>query len=175
MYSVDHRDKVVELHGPPQSSVGAPCPMILAGEGYLYLAFFLQDKPAGWDCSTVRVVGEDTSGESVALISFTRFYAHYFGPPNDEALSGHPLASRGLQRYSFSEVEDSSWVRTLERMNSVHPYHRPKSFEKLRHFIFTFHDTTFECVAEDFSLSVRDGSVAGVLSDVFRALHGTSV
>ena len=174
MYSVDHKDRVVELHDAPQSSVGAPCPMIFAGEGYLQLAFFLQNTPAGWDGSTVRVVGEDTSGEPVALISFTHIYAHFFGPPNDEAFSGHPLASRGLRPYGVFEVQDSSWIRTLERMNSVHPYHRPKRFAELRHFIFAFHDTTFECIAHDFSASVREGSVAGVLADAFRELHDTS-
>src|SRR5580765_28621 len=118
MYSVDHKDKVLELQNAPQSSVGAPCPMILAGEGYLYLAYLIQDTPAGWDGSTVRVVAEDTSGEPVALVSFTHIYAHFFGPPNDEAFSGHPLASRGLRPYRVFEAQDSSWIRTLVRMNS---------------------------------------------------------
>ena len=174
MYSVDHKDKVVEMHDAPQSSVGAPCPMILAGEGYLYLAFFLEDSRAGWNGSTVRVVGEDTSGEPVALVAFTHICAHFFGPPNDEAFSGHPLASRGLRPYGVFEVQDSSWIRTLERMNSVHPYHRPERFAALRHFIFAFHDTTFECIAQDFSSSVLEGSVAGVLANAFRESHDTS-
>jgi len=174
MYSVDDRDKVLELKDAPQSSVGAPCPMILAGEDYLYLAFFLQDTPARWDGSTVRVVSEDTSGEAVCLVAFTNIYAHFFGPPNDEAFSGHPLASRGLRPYCVFEIQDSSWIRKLERMNSVHPYHRSERFAELRHFIFAFHDTTFECLAQDFSASVRDGSVAGVLADAFRDLHDAS-
>ena len=174
MYSIDSKDTVIEISDAPQSSVGAPCPMFLAGEGYLYLAFFLEDTQTGWDGTTVRVVGEDTSGEPVALVTFTHIYAHFFGPPNDEAFSGHPLASRGLQPYSVSEVQHSSWIRMLERMNSVHPYHRPERFAELRHFIFAFHDTTFECIAQGFSSSVREGSVAGVLADVFRELHDTS-
>jgi hypothetical protein len=174
MYSVDSKDTVLEISDVPQSSIGAPCPMILAGESYLFLAFFLQDTPAGWDGSAVRVVGEDTSGEPVALVTFTDLYAHLFGPPNDEAFSGHPLASRGLRPYSVFEVRDSSWIRTLERMNSVHPYHRAERFAELRHFIFAFHDSTFECIARDFSSSVRKGSVAGVLADAFRELHDTS-
>jgi len=172
MYSIDHKDKVVELRDAPQSSVGAPCPMVLAGEGYLYLAFFLQDTPAGWDGSTVRVVGEDTSGEPVALVSFPRIYAHFFGPPNDEAFFGHPLASRGLRPYGVFEIQESSWIRKLEHMNSGHPYHRPERFAELRHFIFSFHDTTFECVARDFSVSVCEGSVAGVLAVAFQSLQG---
>jgi len=32
MYEVDLKDRVVELEGVPQSSVGAPIPVVLAGE-----------------------------------------------------------------------------------------------------------------------------------------------
>src|SRR5262249_17748356 len=73
--------------------------------------------------------------------------AHYFGPPNDEALSGHPLYRKGLRHYGVCEVKNSSWVRALERMNRVHPSHHPRMFSRYRHFVFTFHDTTFECIA----------------------------
>jgi len=30
----------------------------------------------------------------------------------------------------------------------VHDRHSPARYSALRHFIFTFHDSTFECVAE---------------------------
>lgn len=168
MYSVDRKDRVVELSDAPTPSVGAPCPMILASESYLILAFLLESTPAGWDGTTVRVVGENTSVEPVALVTFQHSFAHFFGPPNDEAYSGHPLASRGLRPYRVFEILDSSWIRALERMNSVHPCHRPERFKDLRHFIFAFHDSTFECVARNFSTSVRDGSVASVLAEAFR-------
>jgi hypothetical protein len=45
--------------------------------------------------------------------------AHTFGPSNDEAFSGHPLAARGLTPYGAFKIENSSWVRHLERMNSA--------------------------------------------------------
>jgi hypothetical protein len=168
MYSVDSRDTVVEIADAPQSSVGAPCPMLLAGEHHLHLAYYLEDRSADWDGTTVRVVGESTTGEPVALVEFTRVYAHMFGPPNDEAFGGHPLASRGLGPYRVHEIRDSSWVRRLERMNAVHPYHKPEHFSHYRHFIFAFHDTTFECVAESFRITIHSGSVAVVLERAFR-------
>jgi hypothetical protein len=172
VYSVDDKDYVVELVDVPRSSVGAPCPMILAGEGYLYVAFFVEDTSTGWDGRTVRVVGEDTTGEPVALVSFVRPSAHLFGPPNDEAFSGHPLAARGLHSYGIFEIRESSWIRTLEHMNSVHPRHRAEPYSALRHFVFSFHDTTFECVAREFTITLRHGSVAGVLHDAFHELRG---
>jgi hypothetical protein len=169
MYSVDSKDIVVELSDISQSSVGAPCPMILAGEHHLHLAYYLQETPPNWDGKDARLVDETTTGEPVALVEFTRVCAHMFGPPNDEAFRGHPLASRGLRPYAVHEIRDSSWIRSLERMNAVHPHHQPERFARYRHFIFAFHDRTFECVAEPFHVTVHTvntGSVAAVLEKV---------
>jgi hypothetical protein len=168
MYSVDHKDTVVELDNVPQSSIGAPCPMILVGEDHLHVAYYLENTPPGWDGTTVKVLSEHTGGEPVALVSFTHPYAHMFGPPNDEAFEGHPLKSRGLRPYAVFEVVHSSWIRQLERMNSVHEHHQPERFAEYHHFVFAFHDTTFECVAENFSVSVHTGNVAQVLQLAFR-------
>ena len=172
MYSVDHKDTLVEITTVPQSSIGAPCPMILVGEGHLHLAYYLQNTPAGWDGTTVKVLSEHSDGEPVALVSFTYPYAHMFGPPNDEAFEGHPLESRGLRPYAVFEILKSSWIRQLERMNSVHEHYDPQRYSEYRHFVFAFHDTTFECVAEDFSISLHMGSVAEVLRSAFGRDNG---
>src|SRR5262245_7316578 len=164
MYEVDDKDEVIELETAPQSSVGAPNPIVLAGEHDVFLAYCAQDKSDGWDGTSVRIVGTDTEGEQVAVVSFRRCSAHMFGPPNDEAFDGHPLADRGLRPYGVFEIKGSSWVRKLERMNSVHPNHDKHRFMKGRkHFVFSFHDTTFECVAEGFAIEVSTGSVKGVI------------
>lgn len=172
MYSVDQKDTVVELKDTPQSSVGAPCPVVLATEHKVHLAYYLQNIPEGWDGSSGRVMDEHTSGEPVSLVSFRQPYAHMFGPPNDEAFGGHPLASRGLRPYGVYEIRGSSWIRSLERMNAVHPAHRPEHFADYHHFVFAFHDTTFECVAEAFSVSIRTGSVVDVLGKAFAESTG---
>lgn len=163
MYAVDDQDRVRKLTDVPQLSVGAPCPMLLVGEHHLHLAYYLEDAPAEWDGTTVRSVGETSECEPCALVKFVGAYCHMFGPPNDEAFSGHPLASRGLKPYGTFEIERSSWIRRLERMNSVHRYHKPEHFNDYRHFVFSFHDTTFECIAKSFTLRVHFGSVSSVL------------
>jgi hypothetical protein len=88
-----------------------------------------------------------------------------FGPPNDEAFQGHPLASRGLEPYGTYQIENSSWIRKLERMNRVHPSHKPEAFSRLRHLVFAFHDSTFECICRNESFDVRTarGSIHGVI------------
>jgi hypothetical protein len=151
MYVVDRRDRVVPLSDLPLSSVGAPCPLVFAEEGRLVVGYLLEDTPADWDGSDARMVSSDSEGEPAVIVRFTGPRASMFGPPNNEAFSGHPLAARGLKPHAASEVLQSSWIRALERMNSVHPYHRPESFSTLRHFVIAFHDSTFECVAKGYT------------------------
>jgi hypothetical protein len=161
MYQVDQRDLVVELHDVPRPDTGAPLPTVVASEQQLDLVYMVSEPDTKWDVADVNVVGPNTDGRLVARIRFERPYAHTFGPPNDEALSGHPLAARGLASYRVCEVQDSSWLRSLEQMNSVHPHHSHEFFADLRHFVFTFHDTTFECIARRYDCHVERGSVAG--------------
>ena len=171
MYEVDSKDVVVELDDAPKSSVGAPIPVVLAGEHDVLLAYYL-DISAGWDGETIRSVSPDSEGEPVAIVKFAACTAHMFGPPNDEAFTGHPLAERGLRPYAAFEVKNSSWIRKLERMNSVHPYHDKRRFlDKKRHFIFAFHDTTFECVAHGFTAELRTGSVRSMVPHMLEALR----
>ena len=110
----------------------------------------------------MRVVEPETTDEPVAVVTFPLYCATMFGPPNDEAFAGHPLSSRGLGPYGAFEVLDSSWISQLERMNSVHPSHRRERYLQLRHFILSFHDSTFECVAPRYQVTRHDGPLARV-------------
>jgi hypothetical protein len=141
VYEVDSEDAVVELRNVPWCDPGAPMPALAAADGYLKLGYIS--------------LGRDGADDSIVVVTFDRPYAHFFGPPNDEAFSGHPLADRGLMPYGAYRVEHSSWVRRLERMNRVHPHHRPERFDELTHFILAFHDSTFECVAGGFALDTH--------------------
>lgn len=162
MYQVDGEDKVLKLENVPQSSVGAPIPVVLSDERKVVLAFYPQNVPEGWEGTTVRLVSEEFQ-EPVAIVEFNLCYIHMFGSPNDEAFSGHPLAERGLKPYGAYEITDSSWIRGLERKNSVHPYHNPERFWERRHFVFAFHDSTFECVADGFKVTETHGSMRSLL------------
>ncbi len=171
MYTIDDKDTVVELHDVPQSCTGAPCPAVISDEFHVLLAYIVSEPDPNWDGSYVNVVGPDSGGLPIAVVTFTHPYAHMFGPPNDEAFSGHPLADRGLRPYSASEIIDSSWVRCLERMNSVHHYHNPDQYAELRHLIFAFHDSTFECVAKGYTVSVMRGSIRSALERMATMLN----
>jgi hypothetical protein len=84
---------------------------------------------------TVRLEGSTLSlafylprCEDSAVVQFTHVTSWYYGGPNDEGLGSHPLSRRGLTFYNFHRVADSAegpcWVAT-------------------------FHDGTFEVVAQE--------------------------
>jgi len=58
--SASANDEVKELKDIPQSSIGAPCPTIIADEYNLAVAFYLEVRDEAWDSTTVRVVGPDS-------------------------------------------------------------------------------------------------------------------
>jgi hypothetical protein len=169
MYSVDDLDRVVPITDLPKSSVGAPMPLVVANEHSVVLAYLLQDADPTWDGTSVRVLNHE-SAEPAAMVRFQMAYAHYFGMPNDEAFEGHPLHARGLEPYSVARIENSSWIRQLAEMNSVHEHHSASAFAHLQHFIFAFHDSVFECVARSFELRRIEGPLSGALEPMYRWL-----
>ncbi len=91
-----------------------------------------------------------TSNDGIAIIIFPLVKTFQFGAPNDEALGGHSLAKYGLEFYSVHLIKNSPWIEELEQRNSVHPYHDQKRYmEDIAHYIFTFQDSTLECVVKE--------------------------
>ncbi len=170
MYSVDEKDRVMPIEDIPQSSVGAPIPVVLSDEFVTVVAFYLQNTPDGWDGTSIRMASSGTEGEPLALVRFSFCYASMFGPPNDEAFEGHPLAKRGLEPYGAFIIENSSWIRRLEEMNSVHPYHKPQRFQARKHYVLSFHDSTFECVADGYTIELHESSIRKILPRMMELL-----
>ncbi len=159
MYTVDKLDRVVEVQDAPCPDSGAPLPFVIGGELELFLAY-LTSEPGERFSSEVKMMSADSSG-NVALVEFTRPIAHMFGPPNDETFLSHPLATRGLSLYGVFEVIDSSWIRQLARMNKAGQGWSP--YDEMRHFIFSFHDSTFECIAKSLAANRKKGSLREVM------------
>ncbi len=173
MYSVDEKDRVIEVTDIPQSSVGAPLPIIMSDEFITVVAFYLQDTPDNWDGISVCVVSAETNGEPLALVKFSHCYASMFGPPNDEAFVGHPLANRGLTPYGAFRIENSSWIRHLEKMNAIHIHHNPDRFWSRKHYVLSFHDSTFECVADGYTIEIHESSIRNILPRMVTLINAT--
>lgn len=121
-------------------------------------ATVLNDWPQPSSVPEPQVYANDTAlflryecvGEKIAVVKFPLVSVFKFGSPNDEALGGHSLYGKGLEFYSVHQVEDSEWIAELEQQNAVHPGHNKESFLRNKnHYIFTFQDTTLECVATE--------------------------
>lgn len=172
MYAIDERDRVVPLDDLPRSSVGAPCPLVMQDELTAVVAYYIHAPEPDWTGRSVRVVDPEASEEPAALVRFRGVCAAMFGPPNDEAFRGHPLAARGLRPYSAAAIHDSSWIRILERMCSVHPCHRPERYAQLRHYVLAFHDSTFECVATDHDFVLAHGPLDDLVPRMLTLVRG---
>ncbi|RJT41810.1 hypothetical protein D3227_03675 [Mesorhizobium waimense] len=149
----------------PPSSAGAPSPHIFADEGSLLIAHLANVPDRSFDGTNPRSVSATTRNQTVAILTVDPYLALQFGPPNDEAISGHRLYVLGLRPYSVFEVLNSSWISSLEKANRVHSSHTPDLFSDYRHFILTFHDSTLEFIAESFSTSLHEGAVLAVLME----------
>ena len=93
-----------------------------------------------------------------------------YGYPGDADLDGHRLRKKGLGRRGIFEVLHSNWIRQLSRQHKLTKSDRPGP-ENLRHFVFTFHDSTLECIAEDLIFMPsheRMGEILARLSQIIR-------
>jgi hypothetical protein len=164
-------EKLVPIEDIPQSDVGAPLPCMVSNEQTLCLAYITRIIDSNWDGTHVKIVGSDTENENVAIVQFEMAYAHFFGPPNDEAIEGHPLYKLGLRPYSISRVEESTWIKEFVKRNSVHEFHRPDMLSTHSHFIFAFHDSTFECIAKGIKIHRFNGSMHQAISEMARIIE----
>jgi len=130
-------------------NAGAPMPHLFS-DGSRAFVLFLQDVPRVEQDERSR--GADGRGSAIPALGvaeFVQVYSVKFGGPNDEVLNGHPLYGKGLDFYEAHTVVNSRWIAEEERINSVHPNHRGGWHKSLQHYVFTFHDETLECLAED--------------------------
>ena len=173
MYSLSPfaSDTVLGLGDVPQPSVAAPCPILLADDDHLFLLYVLQSKPEGWYDSWVKMIASDSEGEPFAIIVFHHPLAYYHGIPDDEALHGHPLYRRGLRPHGAFEVENSSWQEALLKMRRMQAAHRIENYHRYRHFVIAFRDTTFECLAESFSIRIGNGSLLDAAGKVLSEMQ----
>jgi hypothetical protein len=157
----------VELDLELAWDVGAPLPHLLADGHKTYLLFYLANPDPDWDGTWVRIVDPAaTKAEPLGVVEFNHVHSVKLGGPNDEAIGGHPLSGKGLRAYAAHQVVNSRWIAEAERINSVHPRHQGGWHDRFNHYVFCFHDETFECLAEGFTAERCIGSPRAVLSEL---------
>ncbi|WP_165252135.1 hypothetical protein [Paludisphaera soli] len=166
-------EHAVPIDFPVLWDIGAPAPHLLQSDRKTLLIFRINEQDTDWDGTFVRIVdtGDETI-EALALVQFFGVTATRFGDPNDEVAHGHPLHGRGLDAYRAQRVVSSRWLAELEAINRVHSLYDPESWRDSNHYVFWFHDSTFECIARSFTVEVFRESFADLLARTCRRLLG---
>lgn len=126
--------KLIEIKGIFDMDAGAPSPLLVAGESYLKVLFYTDNEP--YCCA----------------LEFVKVMHHKFGIPGNETINGHPYYQLGLGPYGFFELVGSDYIKFYKAISEVHERFDAARWESYRHFIVTFHDTMFECIATDYEV-----------------------
>ena len=136
------KQTVVQLDIGFEPEAGVSGPFLFQSDDETYLTF-----------NAVKMAGDRRETAGTAVIEIQGCSITKFGYPNDEALPGHPLYKLGLGAYGVFEVKQSLWIKEMTQQNRVSCPKTTKS--RQRPFIFTFHDSTFECVADDIRATLK--------------------
>jgi hypothetical protein len=157
----------VPIEFPVQWDTGAPLPYLLTSDNRTFLVFLLREVDPEWDGTYVNIRrAHNPNPSNLAVVEFKRCICAKMGAPNDEVFHGHPLYAKGFRGYRPLRVKNSLGIKELEAINSVHSGYRPESWRNRKHYIFGFHDSTFECVAESFIVEVRATTIPEVLAEI---------
>jgi hypothetical protein len=126
-------------------------------------------EPLVWQTEDGAVVVFETDArtqERRGVLQFQGCLQAKFGYPNDEALPGHPLGHSGLGYYGLFEVRGSAWLAELGEQNRVAFPASTWPPRPFRHFVLTFHDSTFEALC----MNVGGHATNETLAEVFARL-----
>lgn len=147
--------ELIEIKGLFQMDCGAPSPTILSNDNELFLAFYA-DKEAVTPIPQERNTIYDTG---IVALRFKRYLKYTFGMPGDETIDGHPYSKLGMGPYAFYELRNSDLIKSLQDIDSVHFKHNSDKWKMYKHYILTFHDNMFECVAQSFEIREENTSL----------------
>ena len=153
---------------PVQWDTGAPMPILVTNDRKTFLIFYMRVDDPNWDGTYVTVkYPANANADPMVLVEFQRCASAKLGDPNDEVFHGHPLHGKGLDGYTAQIVRNSKWLAELENINKVHSGCNSDRWRGLQHFVFWFHDSTFECIAEDHKVEVLHETLAEILARVY--------
>ncbi|MDQ8051437.1 MAG: hypothetical protein REI78_00355 [Pedobacter sp.] len=158
--------ELIEIKGLFEMDFGAPMPVVLSNDTELLLAFYAEQKNMPAIPQQKHII-DDTG---VVALKFKRYLKYTFGVPGDEAINGHPYSKLGMKSYSFYELRDSDFIKSLQHIDKMHPQYHPDKWKMFKHYILTFHDNMFECIAESFEVREDDVSLYNQASDMFNEL-----
>jgi hypothetical protein len=131
--------------------------------------------PTNWGIyATFRamVSNEDGAQEPVgtAVVELVGCVAKTFSYSTDMGEDGRPYSFFDLKSGGIYEIVDSEWLLKVEeevfgRVQGTSAATK-RDFKLMRHYVFTFHDTTFQCIAEGLKPKVSNEPFGDILADL---------
>ncbi len=147
--------KLTEIKGLFEIDYGSPSPTIISNDNELFIAFYA-DKERTSSGPQERNTIYDTG---IFALKFKDYLKYTFGLPGNETIQGHPYSKLGMKSFSFYELNNSDLIKALQEIEKVHPYYNPEKWKTYKHYILTFHDNMFECIAQDFEIREENTSL----------------
>lgn len=136
---------------------GGPSPKIYSFENSLFVLFYS-------DNSNYQQIDQVIFDYGVVILKFNRVQKFNFGMPSTDTIQGHQYYKIGMNSCAFYELKDSDFIKSLQNIAKIHPNYNHSGWEKYRHYILTFHDNMFECVAESFEFIEEKTSIEDQLT-----------
>ena len=154
----------VPVDFPVQWDMGAPSPHVITNDRRTLLAFLVGEVNPHWGGKYIKAKHPNAEYvQTLALVEFIGDVSAKLGSPNDEVFEGHPLSGKGMDGYSAQIVMNSPWLAEIEAINKIHAHYNPERWRNDKHYIFWFHDSTFECIAESFTVELYQESMYQML------------
>ncbi|MEM6257807.1 MAG: hypothetical protein AAF711_03700 [Planctomycetota bacterium] len=103
-----------------------------------------------------------------AICTFKRCLLTRFGYPNDEARWGIPRFTN--LEHDIYEIRNSSWIKDIVTQNR-HRFPSTPDDCVAKHYLFTFHDSTFECLADDLDVEVSSDGYEIIMKKICDQIH----
>lgn len=128
-------------------------PVVVRGDDYDYLLY------DAWELDGDGV----PSGSGVGVVRLTECADWRFRNIGDEHLIDHPVDHAELDAGETYEVHNSTWVANLIEED---PALAGPDAPKWHHYIFSFGETTFECVLGRYDTKLHAGAFDDLLDDL---------
>jgi hypothetical protein len=102
---------------------------------------------------------------NITLIEFINCRYIYFGGLNRRNFIRNMFYKKKLCNCSAHVVENSKWIAGIKKINGGSEA-GAEYWTNTRHYIFTFSDVTFECIADGYRIKQTDGSAKSRIKPV---------
>lgn len=89
----------------------------------------------------------------------------------NDTVESHPYRGRGLELHAAHMVANSLWIGREQNINATPPRHEDASWNDYRHYVLTFPDAFFECLARRHRVTVFKGGLKEAMERVIAVLE----